>query len=610
MVVNACISQDTKALEDYDSTLHVDLNSVYDSYGDPLLLIAIKNNKPHCFNTLVSLGVDIENPSLKDGATALNLAAKLGSKYYVEQLIALGADVNTRDAYGDTPINNAIFKGNYSQVEYFLSLPNVNVNIPGSADLLPIFMAYVYDRWDIIDKIIAHPLYDPTFTYLLMKNGPGDLIDYVKAHGPEIDQSLVELHHDAKLFGLKYDFPGCFTPKGFEGHGKHCFSFEGYSNANGIQIIAYSFDIFFHQMTSRKEFPLWAKQAFSIVRDALEFSKEVVDPQEYSSKIMDGSPVLIPSGWRNEHSIAFVIHNDRLYRCNRGSKSDGIHGIDEFIITKLYNLTPEVIGHMLAVGGEPDYLQTDIIELLGLEHIGQVENPTQIAGNCVWTSLETGVEALFITTYLSLGLDDQRAHDLAKSTFLLWEKYDLNLALNKIMTEPELLLKHEIYDDLLINIIESHHDASSPDDVERGVIILDQLNEPTVFATFDQKIGRFVMEYDPLSYKKISYMESYTPSYYDYFMGYISSPSKKLSPEGLEMAKEYFDFLVACDDYKATHPDHQIRLDEVIDLGLSQLFELTVSDTPAVVINNTTYESPIEIPQWHIIPLHEEAIYL
>lgn len=609
LLVWACISQNIPLLQSYYAK-GVDLNNVYDDMGDTLLQVAIKYNKPDSFNALIEMGVNVDEPSLLDGTTALNLAAIGNAQYYIPLLVELGADVNTQDDNGFTPLNNAILNQHYDVAEYFLTSPDVDVNIAGNG-VVPVLFAYGYDQWGIVDKIIEHPQYDATFTYIMIKdfNKISELTDYIKSSG-EVDEAMVALYDEAKLFALKYDIPGEFVLKNVDAH-ESGFAFEGYSNTLGIEAIWHAYDQFYQQTKSNLGLPDWAINAFSSVHESLAFSKNCSDPNLYLAKIAAGDAVLITSGW-NGHSIDVVIQGSHLYRCNRGEDSDGEHGIEEFIITKPENLTAPLIDLILnnAYGGAPSVLQADLIETLGLQKIGEVQNPTQTAGNCVWTSLETGVEALFITTFLSMGMDVSTAHHLAKQTFLLWEDFEMDMVLNDLIIHPDLFIEYEILDDLLIGALENHHDHKNANDVQHGVVILDNLSEPTVFATFDEKIGQYVMEYDPTAYYKISYLEPYTPSWSEYFWSYVYSPPKNLSPDEEALAKEYLDFLAACDAHQAQHPELILSYDDVIyhevNNVLNQLFNgPIISDTP----NNTHHETVI-MPEPYMIsvPILEEHL--
>lgn len=593
-IINACINQDLAALKYYHSKGY-DFNSIFDSVGDSLLHIAIKNNLPKSFDLLLELGVNIEIKEQYFDLTPLNYCAFYNSINFAKKLIEHGADVNTQDSTQYTPLNNAVFFQNYAFANYMLTLPEVDVNIPGINETTPMMWMYVDGQYNTLQKTINHPQFDATFNYILLSDQApmdpifSDMMNYLEHNGKSIDYSLVDLIHEIKVFGLKYDFAGTLFLSELDIHGDFAFSFEGYSNEEGIQKIALSFDPFY-QYAEQSGIPEWAKTAFSVVHESIVFSQQTTNPSAYYDKILSGAPVLIPSGW-DGHSIGFVIHGDRLYRCNRGEHSDGIHGIDEYIITNPSNLSPYYIQMMLVASGSSQEFNQDIIDYLGLELVGQVENPGQIAGNCVWTSLETSVEALFITTFLEMGMDNESAHQLAKQNFSLWENYDLNMSLQHIIAEPELLLQNEIYDDLLINIIEAHHDANDVAEVERGVIILNQLDEPSVFATFDEKIGSYVMEYSPQSYETISFLNVYAPTvlppeptYFEAWTQWLFPPAIDLTPDEIILAKEYLDFLSACDQYQATHPTH-VDCNMELQHSLVQLFsDIAVQNDQAIYV--------------------------
>jgi hypothetical protein len=308
------------------------------------------------------------------------------------------------------------------------------------------------------------------------------------------------------------------------------------------------------------------------VNEAVNFSANIYDPSAYYSKINHGDLVIIPSGW-DGHSIVFVVHGNQLYRCNRGDMSDGIHGVEEFIISKPENLTVDLIDYMLAAEGTSKYLQFDIIDILGLQKTGEIVNPTQITGNCVWTSLETGIEASFVTTFMGQGLSSDLAHRLAKDSFLVWEEYDLTSTLVEVIDNKDVYIQTELYDDLLIGALGTHHDSQNEGDVQRAIMIIDELDVPIVFERFNQDIGDIMYKYDPQAYSHIAPMKSDSFSYFDCFVSWFDVFHLRLTKSEYQTAKEYIDFFQACDNYMKTANMTAISIHDVVDATYSHDLE-------------------------------------
>ncbi len=604
MVIAACLSEDLSTLAVYHA-LGVDFNKIYDSNGFPLLHLAIFYNKPKTFTQLIEYGINIETTSLDGGTTALNWAAMINKPYYANQLIELGANINTRANDGYTPLNNALYFENYSLAKSLLKIPTIDVNIPNHEGLTPVYFAFTDKQWDVLESILTHPNYDATFNNIALSVFDlNALHNYLDQHVNDPHPDILEAFHIAKLFGFKFDFNGCLPLTQLHDTHQHaCFPYGGYSNRLGAYAMADSYHQFFDTIINDSHIPLWAYQAFVTVNDSLTFSANIFDPKSYYNKIVLGETVIVPTGW-DGHSIVFVFHQDKLYRCNRGENSDGIHGIEEFIISKPTNLTESMISHMLTIKGTPQYLQYDIIDILGLQKVGEIENPTQIAGNCVWTSLEAGLEASLLANFMYQGVDSHTAHKLAKDSYNLWKEFDLTYTLKDAIEHQELLLENEIYDDILIKMLENHHNPTTELDIQNAIVALYELDKPSVFETFDQEIGQILIKYNPHSSNTISYMQMYTPSYSDYLTYWLSKSPLTLQEQ--IKAKEYYDFLKACDDYQQKNGHTVINLDEIINVSFSNsldnLFNNILSDTTQTA---SFKPSPVTPFLSTLIPLEE-----
>jgi|GEM_PF-3792232 len=464
--------------------LGYDFNFLDTFDGETFLQTAIKYNKPRSFETLVEFGVNINNAASHDGTTALHEAVRLGSTEFTYKLINLSANANVRSVDGFTPLNYALAFKKYDLVEVLLKAPQVDVNIPSAMGSSPIWYAFTHEKYNTLNDILNHDSFDPTFNRILLRayNLP-ELHDYLIHHDKLGDSNLVNIYDKSKLFGLKFDLGGCMPLNILTTHEYGCFVFDGYYKEMGVVALADSYNQFYSKVISQSLIPTWASQAFVDIKESLIFSASTFEPASYYNKMMRGEMVIIPSGW-DKHSITFVIHNDSLYRCNRGDESDRIHGIEEFKITKLSNLNIELIDHMLSSEGTSKFLQYGLIDILGLQKIGMVENPTQLAGNCVWTSLETSVEAAFISHFLNLGIEKDGAHQIAKESFLVWEEFDLTYTLKEVIDHKDVYKAADIYDDLLIRSLETHHDPLNEYDVQRGIFVLNELDNKTVVIEY------------------------------------------------------------------------------------------------------------------------------
>jgi ankyrin repeat protein len=98
------------------------------SDGFPVLFIAVGQDSPEMTSALIEAKADVNELVGQDRWTALHYAAKEGVTAIAKQLLAVKADMNARDAQGDTPLHFAVRYGKDDIVALLLAAkadPNV-----------------------------------------------------------------------------------------------------------------------------------------------------------------------------------------------------------------------------------------------------------------------------------------------------------------------------------------------------------------------------------------------------------------------------------------------------------------------------------------------------
>lgn len=561
LVFEACLHQNIALLESYQ-TLGVDFNTVY-FYGDGLLHFAIFNDKSDSVAALLDWGVDPNQVSLIDGATPLHVAAGFGFVQYLEPLLAHGADLNTQDFYGDTPLGNSILFNQEQFASALLAYDELDVNLGDTDFLTPLEMSFYLDHKGLVDPIIQHGSFDVNYACLLLAGSElTELYDYLLMQDFEIDFDLIEAFLSVKLLGLRFEYDDCFTLSQLDDYQQQCFSFEGYGNLSGKQAFSYSYESFFDAIVSESELPDWVHHVFSLVGDVMHFAAATQDPQAYVDEYHKNQPVLVVSGW-DGHSISFVLYGDLLYRCNRGELAHDTHGVEIFHISNSDAINYELINIMLKAEGDPEFLSNELIELLSLSKLGGFEIPHQIVGNCVWANLEGGLEALIHASLVQQGVDMQTALILAEQSYELWQEYDHHLAITDVISHADILMENNLFDDLLLRVLDDHHDAANPYDVILGQSILETLVQPDHYEVFDHNIGQYVVTYDPTSSNDISYMNGYDLTYVDWFNSVVGINYLFTSNDDWSKGQSYFDFLLACEQLSDENQIYQLGLEDI-----------------------------------------------
>jgi hypothetical protein len=111
----------------------------------------VENKILEMLDVLIDNGADI-NTHDPMGETPLNYAISLGYIRIVEMLIARGADVNLAGRFSDRPLHNAVHSGNPHMVRMLIE-KGANINLTGRNGWTPLQLAIKTERQDIADLL-------------------------------------------------------------------------------------------------------------------------------------------------------------------------------------------------------------------------------------------------------------------------------------------------------------------------------------------------------------------------------------------------------------------------------------------------------------------------
>lgn len=138
--------------------------------GFSAILAATEANKPECIKVLHEFEVDLETKTDDDnqiirGATSLHLAAYYGKTEATSMLLSLGADPNSVDVSGQTPLHVAVIQGHIPIIKLLRNNPKTIIMQKDNYGSTP--ASYCRNR-DDIRKVLVNPAID-----VLMKLAKG-----------------------------------------------------------------------------------------------------------------------------------------------------------------------------------------------------------------------------------------------------------------------------------------------------------------------------------------------------------------------------------------------------------------------------------------------------
>ena len=116
------------------------------------LVEAVKENHMITVKALLAAGADV-NTRDKFGETLLHMAAVRGYKEMSSMLITKGAEVNSRDERGLTPLHAAAW-GGYQEILTLLINKGADINVRSADGMTPLHMAALSGHPKIIDHLI------------------------------------------------------------------------------------------------------------------------------------------------------------------------------------------------------------------------------------------------------------------------------------------------------------------------------------------------------------------------------------------------------------------------------------------------------------------------
>lgn len=119
-----------------------------------VFLDAIKSNKKNAVKTLIDSGHDVNESH--SGWVPLMAAVNSGNLEIVQLLVSAGANLESYDNQGNTPLMYAFYdnKDNTEIVKFLLSL-NVNTEVMNSSELTPLILAALNNHWKAIGLLIT-----------------------------------------------------------------------------------------------------------------------------------------------------------------------------------------------------------------------------------------------------------------------------------------------------------------------------------------------------------------------------------------------------------------------------------------------------------------------
>lgn len=344
---------------------------------------AIGRSDLNIVRVLNELGADLDKID-GEGNTPLSKAIAEYDIPMVELLLSLGAGVNKTDASGKTPLTSAVWHNQIKVVELLIK-SKADLNLNDDNKHTPLTFAAARGREEIIKILVKNGadvnfsnLYGYTpFAYAMIFANFKSLLPLLVSLGADekFATELLKRKNLAHIWGIK-GFSTLNDQKGV----KRKFELEASFTKSSLALMTDYIEKFFKfEESSNASLPEAAKQ------DIYEtFNHALSEPSNVArvDRIKSGKPCVIMGGWCG-HDISIVIHNERLFICNRGA-GKGKNAVVAYQLPS--SLATNELIHNFKIKYKNANEFNFYLQKLNLTKLGEYNQKDQKVGNCSWAS--------------------------------------------------------------------------------------------------------------------------------------------------------------------------------------------------------------------------------
>jgi len=371
-----------------------------------------------------------------------------GRKDNVEQLLKLGEDVDEIDVYGFTPLIEAAIANNF-EIASLLIQHKAGINDPDMTGATALHWAVENNNIPLCKLLLerganpnAYTSYAQSVLVKPLLRNHQELKKLLYQHGADLN--FAQDYINTKLLGHRFSLIGRVDVVSSDNKFIEL-DFEGFILEFTMGIIQNSLSHFKNNFAARnlREYTSYFQTIIDALIDASElirYQQYMIDIKEHKYRInelISKNLLVIPVGYEG-HAISFIKFGSVLAKCDRGEKSRVGPSVVLYRIKNLRRFNDSFIKKLLYQKHNKEFINEEIIQILGLEPFTQLPVPSQVSGNCSWANIEAVIPTLFFMLLYQEGkkknvIDIVGYKDLALSVYQQWMEWDQNWALNQCL---------------------------------------------------------------------------------------------------------------------------------------------------------------------------------
>ncbi len=343
-----------------------------------------------------------------------------GSDQEVANFLKTKPKLNIIDEYGYTPLIQTAIVNTASKAKLLLAA-GANVDFPDLTGRTALFWAADNNNLELCTLYLKYHANPNAYS----SGGQPILVMPLMKNQQEVKKLLVSS-------GAKLDFAQDFLNAKLIGHGfelegrvdivdtRNLFievELEGFYLRFTLEVVASSLADFRNSYAAkkmRKYFPILDKIIYSlqVATNLLRLQHYLIDVKQFLDKInklLDTEPLILPISFGG-HAITLIKCWDKFIRCDRGAYGRDHGTVIYYDILHQPHLTKSLCRKLLYKRQYPEYINSGLIEQLGLQPRATLGLPIQKTGNCSWANVEAVIPALMFSMLL-----DERGKGKTKS---------------------------------------------------------------------------------------------------------------------------------------------------------------------------------------------------
>lgn len=373
-----------------------------------------------------------------------------GTPEGVARWLQQGAEVNELDAYGFTPLIQTAIVNNLKMATLVLQ-HGADVNVADLTGRTALHWAADNNNDALCRMLLEHKANPNAYT---LASQPVLVSPLLRDH-KRLKQLLYDYKADlnfaqdfiyAKLLGHRYELQGYVDIVNSDGQ-FIALDFSGFYLEFTLSAIQHSLKRYQNNFASR-EMRGYFKYLKQIMR-TLEVSAELIRYQHYLvdlaehqvriNTLLSADPLIIPITYEG-HAITLVKYGQLIARCDRGEQGR----IDGSVVIYRMNhpqaFTRELFKNLIYKKQSREFINKELIDVLGLHRLKTLPIPPQVTGNCSWANVEACIPALLYMLQMREPKKNIDLSQLERSSMFVyqhWLEWEREMALHECVERFE-----------------------------------------------------------------------------------------------------------------------------------------------------------------------------